>query len=163
VRLGQKPLEHTLLKPLAVARAAVEFHRVIGVDRHPECREESGRQTGALVDGAQAQRTGVMDHQPCAVMRNSGQFGDSALEEGDMSLDERAEQQAGRQPLGLVQMSGESLRVLGPTGLVDKVDGGAFTGADGDLQRQLRRHRMMRQQMFPHLLADKMDSGSVSR
>ncbi len=66
IRLREEPLQHDLLEPLAIADGAVDLEGVDRIDPGAEGREETRGQTGALVDGLQAERPDSANRRVCA-------------------------------------------------------------------------------------------------
>jgi hypothetical protein len=93
VVLRQEALDDVLAEPVPIVFAARGLHGLVAVHPGPERREQARRQPCALIDRAQPQRTGVVDHHPGAVVRHPRELGDAVLEEVHVALRERAEQQ----------------------------------------------------------------------
>ena len=102
----------------ALAGAAVEFHAVIGVDPGAEGLEQARRQTRAIIDGLQPQRTGVMHHQPGAVMGCVGKFGQPIFEHRHLTPRQSAQQQRCVQDATGVQLGHEGRQIGADAGLI---------------------------------------------
>ena len=79
--LRQEALQHLLAELFRSGIRPFGLQGAPGIDPGAEGLEQARRQAGAVIDRAQAQRTGVVDHQPGPLMRRARQFGQPVLEQ----------------------------------------------------------------------------------
>ncbi len=94
------------------------------IHRDPYRRKQVLRQTSLEVERLESEGSLVVDQQPGVLDGHLGHAGHCSLEEGEITHAQRPQNQRGREPAGLVELSDQSLDICyGPTAR-HQIDGG---------------------------------------